>query len=147
RGKQTFTTKADIPTGPNVIEVGTEDDLAALLAGPITNGTIFVLLQGSVYKTDNSITLPEGASFTIWGEDGPEKPVLAFNGITLPASAGTIKFENIDLTGYQNNDPGASKRNYIFNQSAASNTNEIIFENCIVRNFVNTPLRLQGSNA
>ena len=147
RGKQTFTTKADIPTGPNVIEVGTEEDLAALLAGPINNGTIFVLLQGSVYKTDNGITLPDGASFTIWGEDGPEKPVLAFNGITLPANAGTVKFENIDLTGYQDNDPGASKRNYIFNQSAASNTGEIIFENCIVRNFANTPLRLQGANA
>jgi hypothetical protein len=72
---------------------------------------------------------------------------MAFNGFTLPATAGTIKFENVDLTGYQNGDPSASKRNYVFNQSAATNTAEIDFENCVIRNFVNTPLRLQGSNA
>lgn len=148
RGSQIFTTKADIPTGANVIEVGAADDLAAMLADGNINkpGTIFVLFQGSVYKADAAIVLPEGASFTIWGEDGPQKPVLAFNGITLPASAGIIKFENIDITGYQDNNAAGSKRNYIFNQSTASNTDQIIFENCIVRNFVNTPLRIQSSN-
>lgn len=146
RGTQTFATKADIPTGSNVIEVKSTDDLAAMLATSVPAGTIFVLLQGSLYKTDATITLPENSSFTIWGEDGPAKPVLAFNGITLPLNAGTIKFENVDITGYQDNNSSGTKRNYIFNQSTASNTEAIVFENCIVRNFVNTPFRLQGSN-
>lgn len=143
RGSQSFSTKADIPTGPNVVEVSAADDFAAILAAA-ENGKTYVLLQGSVYKTDNTITLPNNISITIWGEDGPQKPVLAFNGITLPATAGTIRFENIDLTGYKDNDPASTKRNYIFNQSTASNTEAVVFENCIVRNFVNTPFRTQG---
>lgn len=143
RGSQNFSTKADIPTGPNVVEVGATDDLAAMLA-TAENGKTYVLLQGSVYKTDNVVVLPNNISITIWGEDGPQKPVLAFNGITLPATAGTIRFENIDLTGYKDNDPASTKRNYIFNQSTTTNTEAVVFENCIVRNFVNTPFRTQG---
>lgn len=145
RGTQTFSTKADIPSGSNVVEVAANADFAAMLAGPVTPGTIFVLLQGAVYKADELITLPNNASFTIWGEDGPQKPVLAFNGINLPSGAGTIKFENLDITGYQDVTSG-TKRNYVFNQSAASNTDAVVFENCIIRNFVNSPFRTQGNN-
>lgn len=146
KGNYPFTTFADIPTGAGVVMVQSTDDLATMLttAAP---GTTFVLLQGTKYTTDATIVLPNNASFTIWGQSGPQRPILAFNGITLPATAGTIRFENLDLTGYQNADPALSKRNYIFNQSAATTTSEIVFENCIIRNLANTPLRTQGANA
>lgn len=144
KGIVTFTTKSATPSGPNVIHVAPSDDLAALLA-TVTPNTVFILQNGSLHVTDNIVNLPAGASFTIWGEYGPTKPVIAFNGLNLAATAGTIHFENVDFTGYQNNDPSGVKRNYIFNQSAANTTQAIEFENCIVRNFVNTPLRLQGS--
>lgn len=145
KGTISFTTKTDRPTGPNVVIVGPAADLKTLLetAAP---GAIFVLEQNTVYNYDDIITLPNNAAFTIWGDNGPNKPVLAFNGFNLPATAGTIRFENVDFTGFRNNDPSDTKRNYIFNQSTASVTEAIIFENCTVRNFVNTPLRLQGSN-
>lgn len=153
RGTQAFTLPADLPTGPNVINVASTDDLATMLL-TVTNGTMFVLRQGTKYTTVNTntavtpIILPDNVSFTIWGEAGVNKPILAFNGITLPANAGTIKFENLDITGYENGDAASGvKRNYIFNQSIASSTGEIIFENCTIRNFVNSPMRLQGATA
>lgn len=145
RGSQPFRTLSLLPTGPNVVNVGATDDLAALLQNA-ANGTIFVLLQNSVYSSDNTVVLPANTSITIYGQDGPNKPIVALNGITLGAAHGTIKFENIDLSGYQFGDPTKAKRNYIFNQSLSSNTTEIIFENCIIRNFVNTPMRMQGAN-
>lgn len=146
KGNYTFSTFADIPTGANVVMVGATDNLATMLAAA-TTGTTFVLLQGTKYTTDAAIVIPNNVSFTIWGQTGPNRPILAFNGFTLPATAGTIKFENVDLTGYQNADVTGTKRNYIFNQGTASTTAEIIFENCIIRNLVNTPLRLQSANA
>ncbi len=144
KGIITFSTKSAVPTGPNVITVGPTDDLATLLA-TAPAGAVFVLAQGSLHKADAEIVLPANASFTIWGHYGPNRAVLAFNGFRLPTTAGTIRFENVDFTGYQNNDPAGTKRNYIFNQSAANTTETIHFENCIIRNLVNTPLRLQGS--
>ncbi len=145
KGIVSFTTKSAVPTGPNVISVGPSDDLAAMLAVAVPNA-VFVLAQGSLHIADAEVILPADASFTIWGHYGPNRAVIAFNGMRLPATAGTIKFENVDITGYQNNDPLGTKRNYIFNQSAANTTEAIVFENCIVRNLVNTPLRLQGSS-
>jgi len=146
RGSQSFRTPANVPSGPLVIQVGPTDSLGALLKNAV-DGNIFVLLEGTEHYYDDLIQLPEGVSITIFGEDAPNKPVIAFNGINLPANAGTITFENVELTGYQHNDPTKTKRNYIFNQSTASNTDQIIFENCVIRNFTNTPFRLQGSNA
>lgn len=153
RGSQAFTLPADLPTGPNVVNVAATDDLATMLL-TVKDGTMFVLRQGTKYTTVNTntavtpIILPNNVSFTIWGEAGANKPILAFNGITLPATAGTIKFENLDITGFENGDAATNtRRNYIFNQSTASTTNEIIFENCTIRNLVNSPMRLQGATA
>lgn len=145
KGQVTFTTKSGPPTGATTINVTPTDDLAAMIAAAVP-GTVFLLQQGTVYKTDNLIALPANAAITIWGDHGPNKAVLAFNGFTLPATAGTIHFENVDLTGYQNNDPAGTKRNYIFNQSAASVTESIEFENCTIRNFTNTPMRIQSGS-
>ena len=144
RGTRTFTTLADLPQGPNVIVVAPTDNLASMIANA-TNGTTFVLLRGSKYTSDTEIVIPNGVSFTIWGQGGGSKPVLAFNGLKLPATAGTIKFEGVDITGYEN-DAGVVKRAYLFNQSVPTATSQIIFENCVVRNFANTPLRIQNSN-
>jgi hypothetical protein len=151
RGTQTFTLPADLPKGKNVIYVAATDDLATMLL-TVKDSTMFVLRQGTKYTTVNTntavtpIILPNNVSFTIWGEAGANKPILAFNGITLPANAGTIKFENLDITGYENGDASGAKRSYIFNQSTASNTNEIIFENCTIRNLVNSPMRIQAAS-
>ncbi|RYF88975.1 MAG: DUF4957 domain-containing protein [Chitinophagaceae bacterium] len=142
KGIISFTTRSPVPTGANVVTVGPTDDLAALLAAAAPNA-VFVLAQGSLHKADAEVILPANASFSIWGHYGPNRAVIAFNGLRLPTTAGNIRFENVDITGYQNNDVAGTKRNYIFNQSAATTTESIVFENSIIRNLVNTPIRLQ----
>lgn len=145
KGTITFTTSPQRPTGPNVTVVAPGTDLKALLESSVP-GAVFVLQQGGVYDISAEAILPNNAAFTIWGDAGPNKPVLVANTIRLPASAGTIKFENIDITGFTNNDPTLAKRAYIFNQGVATVTEAIIFESCTIRNLANNPLRLQGSN-
>lgn len=145
RGTVIFQTLSDLPFGPNVVYVTATDDLAAKIQAAVS-GNIFVLLQGTKYDSGTSITFPAGISFTVWGQPGVNLPIVSFNGITLPATAGTIRFENIDFTGYPNNDPTQTKRGYIFNQGTITTTSEIIFENCTIRNFANSPMRIQGSS-
>lgn len=146
RGQQAFALPADLPKGPNVVQLTATDNLAAMIAAQTKPDVMYVLLQGSKYTTVDPINIPDGISFTIWGEAGANRPVLAFNGINLPLTAGTIKFENLDITGYNNNNPADTKRDYIFNQATATTTNEIIFENCIIRNLVNSPMRIKSTD-
>ncbi len=144
RGTQTFTTTPLLPTGHGVVLVEANANLATLIQAAV-DGNIFVLREGTKYTADDIVNIPANVSITIWGEVGTTMPVVAFNAFNLPATAGTIKFENVDLTGYQNGDASQTKRNYIFNQSAGSNTNAIVFENCRIRNFTNAVVRLQNS--
>jgi hypothetical protein len=146
KGYLTFTTFAGAPTGSNIVVVQPTDDLATMLATSVAPGTIFVLQQGTKYTSNTTIPLPDNASFTIWGQPGANRPILAFSQVTLPVNGGgIIKFENLDITGYQNANPAMTKRSYFFNQAAPTNTAEINFENCIIRNMANSPLRLQGN--
>ncbi len=144
RGSLTFTTTPLLPTGPGVVLVEADANLATLIQAAV-DGNIFVLREGTKYTADDPVYIPANVSITIWGEVGATMPVVAFNGFNLPANAGTIKFENVDLTGYQNGDATQTKRNYVFNQSAASNTDAIVFENCRIRNFTNAVVRLQSA--
>ena len=143
KGFLTFTSFASTPTGSNIIMVGATDDLVTLLQTPVAAGTVFVLQQGTKYTSGNTVQLPNNASITIWGQPGPNKPIIAVKEFSMPTNGGAIKFENLDLTGYPNNDPTQTKRSYFVNQSAASVTAELIFENCTLRNFANTVMRLQ----
>jgi len=148
KGYLTFTTFAGTPTGSNVVMVGPTDDLGAMLQTAVAPGTIFVLQQGSKYTNDASVKLPDNASITIWGQTGPNKPIIAFNQLLMPVNGGgTIRLENLDITGYQNGDPALTRRSYFVNQNAQSTTAEIIFENCTIRNMANSPMRLQTSTA
>lgn len=145
RGTRTFVTPDQIPEGDNVIVLKANDDLATILASA-AEGSIIVFLKDSHYDLKDNTLLPKDITF--WGQGTATKPVLSMNGLKLPATGGIIKFENMDITGYTDNDPvGGKKQNYIFNQSDASETQEVTFKSCIIRNLVNTPFRLQGSNA
>ncbi|WP_164974168.1 DUF5123 domain-containing protein [Filimonas effusa] len=144
RGNRSFKTYAANPTGTNVINISSAADLATQLAAA-ANNSILVIPQGATFDYASAIALPKDVSVTIWGEDGINRPVIALNGLNLPLAAGTIKFANVDITGLPSNIPGGTKRNYIFNQSDSTVTEAIIFDNCIVRNFTNTPVRVQGS--
>lgn len=144
-GAITFATLPGLPTGTDVVYVAATDDLAALIQAATTSKR-FVILQGTKYNSDLTVVLPSGIDISIIGEAGVNKPIVSFNLITLPSVGGKLYFENVDLTGFANGDASTTKRQYLINQSAASIMEEVSFENCIIRNLVNTPFRLQGTS-
>jgi hypothetical protein len=149
RGTKTFTTPAQLPTGADVVVLTATDDLAAMITAA-TKSTRFVILEGTKYDATVATVLPAGIDISIIGEVAPVKPVVSFTQFILPTSGGKLHFENVDLTAYAKGDetlPLSSRRQYIVNQSTASNFDEVSFENCNIRNFVNTPIRIQSANA
>ncbi|PWS32362.1 DUF5123 domain-containing protein [Pedobacter paludis] len=146
RGTKSFTTPAQLPTGSDVVVLAATDDLAAMIQAA-TKSTRFVILEGSKYNSDVAFTLPAGIDISIIGEVAPIKPIVSFTQIILPLTGGKLHFENVDLTAYAKGDETTTRRQYIINQSTATNFDEVSFENCNIRNFVNTPMRIQSSNA
>lgn len=151
RGNRTFTTLSlDVPDAEQVIYLNATDVFSQNTFDTLTTSSVvFVMPQGAVYSAAAALILKGEMDINFYGAPGANKAIIAFNGFTLPAIGGRIKFENVDLTGYDYVDgvETSTKRNYIFNQSVASQTEEIVFENCVVRNFTNTPFRIQSSNA
>jgi hypothetical protein len=145
RGTKVFTTPAQLPTGADVVILGANDDLAAMIAAA-TKSTRFVILEGSKYNADLPVNVPAGINISIIGEVAAVKPIVSFTQFVLPTSGGKLHFENVDLTAYAKGDETTTRRQYIINQSTASNMDEVSFDNCNIRNFVNSPLRIQSSN-
>jgi hypothetical protein len=151
RGTVTFTTLSlDIPDADLVISLNGTESFTQNTFDTLTKArVVFVLPQGSVFSASTAMILKGSTDIAFYGVPGSNKAIMAFNGLTLPATGGKILFENVDLTGieYAAGVPTANpKRAYIFNQSVASVTSEIAFENCIIRNFANTPVRIQSAN-
>jgi hypothetical protein len=56
-----------------------------------------------------------------------------------------IRFENVEISGYYGGGTSGVKYAYMVNQSTACEVGEFSFTNCIIRNFGNTPFRLQNA--
>jgi hypothetical protein len=152
RGAVIFTTfSIEVPAADLTIYLDSDDVFAQTTFDTLTKASVtFVFPQGSVYGASAALILKGSTDINFYGVPGANKPILAFNGFTLPTVGGKIKFENVNLTGYEyiaGVENTANKRAYIFNQSIASTTSEVAFENCIIRNFANTPFRIQSANA
>ncbi|MCD0488680.1 fibronectin type III domain-containing protein [Pedobacter sp. MC2016-14] len=145
RGTKIFTTTAELPTGADVVYVAATDDLAAMIQAATTS-TRFVILEGTKYNSDVTVTIPGGINISIIGEVATNKPIVSFNQIMLPTIGGKLHFENIELSGYAKGDETTTKRAYIINQNVPTVTEEVSFENCLIRHFTNTPMRLQSTN-
>jgi len=59
----------------------------------------------------------------------------------------SVKFENIDFSGYIDNisGTGGTKIGYLFNNNTATHVAALTFNNCNLHNFGNTPMRLQAN--
>jgi len=143
RGTRIFTTPAELPTGADVVVLAATDDLAAKIQAATTS-TRFVILEGTKYNSDVPVVIPAGIDISIIGEVAAVKPIVSFSLITLPVTGGKLHFENVDLPAWANGDVTTAKRQYIINQSSVSAMDQVSFENCSIRGFVNTPLRLQA---
>lgn len=85
------------------------------------------------------IKVPEGLSLAFVGE-GDTKPVLKFpKSLDIAGTHSSIRFENVDLV-----DDGCQ---YVINQSAGTNTDELSFKNITMDGMSRSLVRLQSSEA
>lgn len=148
RGTVTFRTLPAVPGAERVIFLAPTDSLNQETFDTLTVSNLTIALPaGSVYCKNTSLVLPDGLSVTFFGLGGGAKPILSFNDIKLNSSHGTIRFENIDLDAFEylNGVPTTNRFLYLFNQAAATTVERLEFIDCVIRNFGNTPIRLQGT--
>jgi len=138
KGERTFTTRLGIPAG-NARYIKAGDHLRDSIQSA-KDGDIFILAQGSVFSFP-VINIPNNVSITIYGEEGPNKPQIkttSSNVFSLPAIAGTLKFQNIAFE---------DEKNYVINQSVACVVDSIVFENCSIKGYSYCAVRLQSTTA
>jgi len=127
------------------------DLLAAITAA--TAGQVIVLQPGGLY-TMGSATYKLSKNIKVRGLLPTNLPILAMTtGATATSSMlgfvdgsviSSVAFENIDFTGYCDNSATAVKIGYLFNNNVLTTVTSLSFNNCKLRNFGNTPMRLQG---
>jgi hypothetical protein len=116
-------------------------------------GDVIVLTPGEVYSVGTA-TYRFGKAIKIRGSNATNLPVICMSAGAASSSSifnfadgstlDHVSFENIDFTGYLDNNSGGNKIAYIFNNNVLTNVGTLSFTNCKIRNFGNTPMRLQG---
>lgn len=121
-----------------------------------TAGQVILLEKGGSFQTSAAATLLN-KSIKIKGASPTERAIIsmvagsgtsttsAMFGFADQSVISSVNFENVDLTGYCGNVPTATKVGYIFNNNTFATVGKLVFNNCIMRNLGNTPMRLQGN--
>ncbi|MFM2293313.1 MAG: hypothetical protein RIS29_3126 [Bacteroidota bacterium] len=126
---------------------------AALTAA--TPGQV-ILLEGNATYTIGTGAMTLNANIKLRGLSPIARPVVSMtSGATSGAnmfvfgisSINYIKFENLDITGYCENNTALTKVAYMFNNGTTANVANLSFTNCKIRNFGNTPFRLKNAVA
>lgn len=131
-------------------------DLPAAIASA-TEGQVIVLEPGALFLTGSAV-LRFDKSIKIRGLLPTNLPVLAMTSGTPSATSNmfgfadgsnvsNLSFQNVDITGYCNNDPTAIKIGYIFNNNLMTTVGTLSFDNCKIHNIGNTPVRLQAAKS
>ena len=88
-----------------------------------------------------ALKIPEGVSLTIFGMPGGNKPVLEVEkSLAIDGAHTYIKFQNLVLTERNGG-------NYFIKQGNACNIGEIVFDDCVIKDWGNSVVRLQSSAA
>lgn len=129
------------------------DDLASTITAA-SPGEVIILAPGGVFPI-GSATFRFSQNVKIKGLTSTNKSVVCMTGATTATSSmlgfadgssiGWVKFENIDFTGYTDNNVNSIKIGYLFNNNVLTTVGDLNFKNCNIHNFGNTPMRLQGS--
>ena len=141
RGSRTFVTPDPLPDGDiYILQAG--DDLQAVIAAQTKDITI-VFPKNSSFELLTNANIPGNINLTFWGQ-GAVKPQMVVNAnLVLPTTGKTVTFENLDVMAGTKSDNTFYE--YVFNQSAATTMDAIVFKNCIIRDFKNSPLRMQSA--
>lgn len=136
------------------VYVTTGAQLASAIASA-TAGQVIVLAPSTTYSLGSAkVSFP--TSVKLRGLQPTNRPVVCMTsgsvsttstmlGFTASSTMDYVKFENIDITGYADNNTSGTKIGYLFNNSTMATVGTLSFTNCLIRNFSNTPMRLQGS--
>ncbi|MFV0536365.1 MAG: DUF5123 domain-containing protein [Dysgonomonas sp.] len=137
------------------IVVNSEDNFVTTLDNA-PDGSVLLLKPGEVYLI-GSTTYLFGKNLKIMGYEGFEKPIICMSGAASSAvmmgfvgnsSFNYLRFENVKLTGYNNNNSiSDTKISYLFNNNTVTDLKELSFKNCDITNWGNTPFRLQGNKS
>lgn len=130
------------------------DDLPTAITNA-TDGQVLLLAKGAVYQM-GSATYRLGKNIKVRGLSVVDRPVLAMTSGTPTSTSSMlgfvdgslihyVKFENVDFTGYCDNNNASTKVGYLFNNNVLTNVKNLTFTNCNLHNFGNTPMRVQAA--
>lgn len=117
-----------------------------------------ILLEGNTFYQTGGSAFNFGKNLKIRSASISNKAVVCMTsgtpsstanifGIENSAVIDSLIFENIDFTGYCDNNPQSTKVAYLFSNKTMCNVKDLTFRNCVIRNFGNTPMRVSnGSN-
>ncbi|MDD2797248.1 MAG: DUF4957 domain-containing protein [Bacteroidales bacterium] len=128
-------------------------DLPTALANA-SSGQVLVLEPGAIYPL-GSTTFRFNKNVKLKCFSETNRPVLCLTNGTPSATSSMlgfedgstlqyVKFENIDFTGYCDNNTASIKIGYLFNNNLMTNVSNLSFKNCNLHNFGNTTMRVQG---
>ena len=123
--------------------LGAGESLSSAMAGAST-GDVIVLAAGGTYETGNP-NLPGGVSFTLYGADANERPVISGKAF-LPNEGSSILCENITFDGGNDGVSATTGVDYLCGgPTGVTNATPLIaFENCYIRNYNRSIVRVQG---
>ncbi len=144
-------TTTGIVEGDIVLNSG--DDLPTAITNA-TDGQVILLAAGATYQMGGG-TFRFDKSVKVRGLSVSNRPVLCMTsgtptstssmlGFADGSTVGYVKFENLDFTGYCDNNTSATKIGYLFNNNVLTTVSNLSFNNCLLHNFGNTPMRVQG---
>ena len=133
-------------------------DLSATLNNA-TAGQVIILtggfnytLGGSEYKFSKNVKI-RGTSpsvnrsvvcLTNIGVTTPPTGSSNMMSLVTASALDSIVFENLDISGYVDNNPANVKIGYLYSNKVASTLSNLKFINCNIHNFGNTPTRVSG---
>lgn len=158
RGNVTASTSAEAPKGDyeytlqdgeNISQVlmNTIAENAKAAAGGTTSysatikipqGATIDIVGTSEDGSASSVKIPDGMAVTFFGEGGLGANVRLSKSVNLVGNHSTITFQNLDIT-----DGGCQ---YIINQSADANIEELTFDGCNIHDIERSVIRTQSAN-
>lgn len=152
RGTQNYTTTATPNLGEQVIDLRSITGIPTILTDTMASalsGTVFILRRSETYSCNATASFVLSKSIKVICLPGLGDPAQ-LNYISendLSGSIDSIIFSNVSISGLKSD--GITKVSYMFNSTSGFNCNVglVSFENCTIKSFGNSLLRLQTGAA
>jgi hypothetical protein len=116
----------------------------------LLSGTTPYTLGGAEYKFSKDIkirsTSPVSRSIICLTTSGTTQPTSTANMMSIVSGSilDSLVFENLDISGYADNKPTSIKIGYLFSNKVPCTVTNLIYRNCNIHDYGNTPMRLSA---